>query len=275
MQKKNTYIIGDIQGCYSGLCRVLDKVNFDQANDRLYAVGDLVARGEDSLATLRFLKSLGSSFSSVLGNHDLHLLAVVNGIRNAKKSDKLSSLLAAPDCHALIDWLRQFPLCQTLDDDTLLVHAGLYPQWSIAQSVELSQEVSSVLRGRDYAKFLSSMYGNKPHVWSGTLKEEARLRFIVNACTRMRFIGKNGQLDFENKSHPSAVELNCADELLPWFKCQNPHLKKSQRVIFGHWAALSGQTGDSQFIGLDTGYVWGQSMTLFHLESSTRISVNA
>ncbi|CAB9492755.1 symmetrical bis(5'-nucleosyl)-tetraphosphatase [Alteromonas macleodii] len=275
MSKGNTYVIGDIQGCYDGLRRVLDKVEFDETNDKLFAVGDLVARGEDSLSTLRFLKSLGSQFSSVLGNHDLHLLAVVNGIRKAKKSDKLEPLLNAADLTELVDWLRQFPLATKLNEQSIMVHAGLYPQWSIDDCVSLSDEVSNILKSDDYATFLSKMYGNTPDKWSDKLEEDERLRFIVNACTRMRFVHTDGTLDFDNKSHPSTVSNTANSTLKPWFEVENTKLTTSQRVIFGHWAALSGHTNNSQFVGLDTGYVWGQSMTLLNLDTSALISVTA
>lgn len=275
MTQGNTYVIGDIQGCYDGLRRVLDKVKFDDVNDTLFAVGDLVARGEDSLRTLRFLKSLGKNFHSVLGNHDLHLLAVVNGIRKAKKSDKLASLLNASDLNDLVDWLRQFPLAMKIDDHSVMIHAGLYPKWSIDQSVSLSDEVSTFLKSDSYADFLSSMYGNKPNSWSDSLEGEERLRFIVNACTRMRFVYADGRLDFDNKSHPSAVSHSTSSLIMPWFALENAQLASQQRVIFGHWAALSGQTNSQQFIGLDTGYVWGQSMTLLNLSNASLTKINA
>ena len=275
MSQGNTYVIGDIQGCYDGLRRALDKVKFDEENDTLLAVGDLVARGEDSLSTLRFLKSLGGQFSSVLGNHDLHLLAVVNGIRKAKKSDKLEPLLNASDLAELIDWLRQFPLAMKLDEQSVMVHAGLYPKWSIDECVSLSDEVSNILKSDNYAAFLSEMYGNKPNNWSDKLKGDERLRFIVNACTRMRFVHTDGTLDFDNNSHPSAVSHSTSSTLKPWFEVENKKLGDDQRVVFGHWAALSGQTNSHQFIGLDTGYVWGQSMTLLNLNSASLVSVSA
>ncbi|WP_334019109.1 symmetrical bis(5'-nucleosyl)-tetraphosphatase [Alteromonas sp. S015] len=275
MTQGNTYVIGDIQGCYNGLRRALDKVNFDETNDKLFAVGDLVARGEDSLSTLRFLKSLGNNFNSVLGNHDLHLLAVVNDIRKAKKSDKLEPLLNAADLTELIDWLRQFPLALKLDEQSVMVHAGLYPKWSIDECVSLSDDVSNILKSTDYAAFLSEMYGNKPSNWSSDLTGNERLRFIVNACTRMRFVHTDGTLDFDNKSHPSAVSHSTSSTLKPWFEVTNKTLKDAERVVFGHWAALSGQTNSRQFIGLDTGYVWGQSMTLLHLDSASLVSISA
>ena len=275
MSQGNTYVIGDIQGCYDGLRRALDKVQFDEENDTLLAVGDLVARGEDSLSTLRFLKSLGDNFNSVLGNHDLHLLAVVNGIRKPKKSDKLDDLLSAPDLPEMIDWLRQFPLAMKIDKRSIMVHAGLYPKWSIDKAVSLSDEVSPILKSDNYANFLSSMYGNSPDNWSEKWTGEARLRFIVNACTRMRFIYSDGTLDFDNKSHPSAVSHSTSSTIMPWFERKNEQLLANQRVVFGHWAALSCQTNSAQFIGLDTGYVWGQSMTMLNISSDTLVTVKA
>ena len=275
MSQGNTYVIGDIQGCYDGLRRALDKVQFDEENDTLLAVGDLVARGEDSLSTLRFLKSLGDNFNSVLGNHDLHLLAVVNGIRKPKKSDKLDDLLSAPDLPEMIDWLRQFPLAMKIDKRSIMVHAGLYPKWSIYKAVSLSDEVSTILKSDNYANFLSSMYGNSPDNWSEKWTGEARLRFIVNACTRMRFVYSDGTLDFDNKSHPSAVSHSTSSTIMPWFERKNEQLLANQRVVFGHWAALSCQTNSAQFIGLDTGYVWGQSMTMLNISSDTLVTVKA
>jgi len=275
LSQSNTYVIGDIQGCYEGLRRILDKVKFNPDSDTLLAVGDLVARGEDSLSTLRFLKSLGNRFSSVLGNHDLHLLSVINGLRKAKKSDNLSPLLKANDLQELTDWLRQFPLVKQIAPNTIMVHAGLYPQWSIDEAVNLSDEVSKVLRANNYAEFLSDMYGNEPNRWDNDLQGKKRLRFVVNACTRMRFIENNNALDFEHKSHPGAVANSINSSLQPWFNVDNPKLDKNERVVFGHWAALSGQTQNRQFIGLDTGYVWGQSMTMLNLNSNELIQIDA
>lgn len=270
-----TFVIGDIQGCYEGLRRLLDKAQFNPSSDMLYAVGDLVARGEDSLSTLRFLRDLGGNFSAVLGNHDLHLLAVANGIRKAKKSDKLAPLLNAPDLADLLNWLRLFPLAKKIAPNTLLVHAGLYPKWSIDECVALSDEVSLALRSDSYASFLTEMYGNKPDTWSSKLSKHARLRFVVNACTRMRFIERGDKLDFDNKAHPESVSPNQRGKLRPWFECPNEQLGTADKIIFGHWAALSGQTRNPQFIGLDTGYVWGQAMSLLCINTTEVIRVDA
>jgi len=271
MAKGNTYVIGDIQGCYDGLRRILDKAKFDPSKDTLYAVGDLVARGEDSLSTLRFLKSLGNSFSSVLGNHDLHFLATLNDIHKAKKSDNLDPLLNASDVKELETWLRQFPLAAKLDKHTLIVHAGLYPSWSMKKALSLSNEVSDALKGPEYVNLLKAMYGNKPVKWSKELSQEEQRRFTVNACTRMRFVTESRELNFDNKSHPDSA----TDDIKPWFKLQNPKLKAKQKVIFGHWAALSGETQSPQFVGLDTGYVWGQTLTLLNHTSGELITLTA
>ncbi len=275
MPQGKTYAIGDIQGCYDGLRRVLDKAKFDPAKDKLFAVGDLVARGSDSLSTLRFLHSLGDNFVSVLGNHDLHLLAVANGIRRVKKSDNLSSLLNASDLPELLNWLRHFPLVKAITPQIVMIHAGLYPLWSVKQSIALSEEVSLVLKSDNYADFLKEMYGNTPDKWSDNLTGSSRLRFIVNACTRMRFLEPDATLEFDSKGHPSAISQSSNSPLIPWFTYENPKLSNNEKVTFGHWAALSGQTNSSQFIGLDTGYVWGQTMTMLNIKTQQLTRVDA
>ena len=275
MLHSKTFVVGDIQGCYDGLRRLLDKAHFNPSSDMLYAVGDLVARGGDSLSTLRFLRDLGANFSTVLGNHDLHLLAVANGIRKAKKSDKLTPILNAADLPDLLHWLRQFPLASKIDSNTLIVHAGLYPQWSINKCIALSDEVSLALKSDNYVNFLTEMYGNQPDSWSPDLPAQDRLRFVVNACTRMRFVQQSGKLDFCNKSHPDSVPASQRKTLVPWFEHSNEQLSTTEKVIFGHWAALSGETCNPKFIGLDTGYVWGQSMSLLCTDTNEIIRVNA
>ena len=271
MSVERSFIIGDIQGCYEGLQRLLNKANFDPQRDMLYGVGDLVARGEDSLATLRFLRSLGSRFHSVLGNHDLHLLAVANGIKKPKKADKLASLLAAPDLPELIDWLRKFPLARQVGRRHTLVHAGLYPTWSTEKLLMLSEEVSKHLQSACYADLLEIMYGNSPKAWKDSLSGTHRLRFIINACTRMRYLDKTMNLEFATKNHPS----QSPSWLTPWFSFNNSHLRQEETLVFGHWAALAGDTQHPQFVGLDTGYVWGSSLTMLHVEANQLISVDA
>ncbi|MDO6565661.1 symmetrical bis(5'-nucleosyl)-tetraphosphatase [Alteromonas sp. 1_MG-2023] len=271
MSYRNTYVVGDIQGCYGGLQQLLEKAKFDADKDKLYAVGDLVARGEDSLGTLRFLKSLGSSFETVLGNHDLHLLAVANKVRKPKKADNIQPLLDAPDLPELLDWLRQFPLAKKISAKHTIVHAGLYPHWSTDTLVSLSGEVSKQLQSKHYTDLLNNMYGNSPTTWSEKLKGVSRTRFIVNACTRMRFLHNDGSLEFDTKTHPSQAPKS----VKPWFKVANPNLTEHEHVLFGHWAALNSETQDSRFVALDTGYVWGQELTMLDIDSNKLIKVHA
>lgn len=265
------YVVGDIQGCFRGLQKLLDKVDFNPSHDRLFAAGDLVARGPDSLDTLLFLHALGDRFSTVLGNHDLHFLAVSQGIKNAKSSDKLDTLLADKRLPQLIDWLRAQPLAIELDEHTLLTHAGLYPDWSIKQATALSGEVSQILRSKDWLSLLNSMYGNQPDVWSVNLSGPERHRFIVNAFTRMRYLQGPHTLEFDTKCAPGEAP----EHLTPWFALTNENLSRKQRVLFGHWAALMGQTSDKRFVALDTGYVWGNTLTAINLTTNMRISVSA
>jgi bis(5'-nucleosyl)-tetraphosphatase (symmetrical) len=264
-----TYIVGDIQGCYDGLRRLLDKVKFDPKVDKLWGVGDLVARGPSSHKTLKFLHALGPAFDTVLGNHDLHFLAIYAGVREAKRSDYLGPLLRSDRVDELAHWLRSKPLAVKLDKYTLLSHAGLYPCWSCKQAIKFSTEVATVLQGQDWHAFISAMYGNEPERWDDSLQDMQRLRFITNAFTRMRYIKQPDRLEFATKTAP----LKSDTSILPWFKVVNPKLKAKKRVIFGHWATLMGQTHSSQFIALDTGYVWGNAMTLFNLDSAKRIQV--
>jgi bis(5'-nucleosyl)-tetraphosphatase (symmetrical) len=265
-----TYIVGDIQGCFLGLQKLLNKVNFSPTNDRLIAVGDLIGRGTQPLETLDYLYSLENSFDTVLGNHDLNLLAVFAGIRKAKPNDNLDTLLASPKLNTYINWLRLKPLALMANQDTLVTHAGLYPQWSVKKALKFSIEVSEQLQAKDWKESLACMYGNQPSIWQKSLQGSRRFRFIVNAMTRMRFIENQNELDFICKTPPELAP----QELTPWFKVMNNKLKSHQKVVFGHWASLNGDTCDGQFIGLDTGYVWEQNMTLLNLSSGEICSVN-
>jgi bis(5'-nucleosyl)-tetraphosphatase (symmetrical) len=263
------YIVGDIQGCFVGLQRLLKQVEFSPINDRLIAVGDLIGRGTQPLETLDYLHSLENSFDTVLGNHDLHLLAIYAGIRKAKSNDNLGTLLASPTLQTHINWLRHKPLALMADQDTLVTHAGLYPKWSVKKALKVSREVSEQLQGNNWKEFLSNMYGNQPSVWQKSLQGAERLRFIVNAMTRMRFIKNKDELDFNCKTSPDQAP----NDLTPWFKVANKKLKANQKIVFGHWASLNGQTALPQFYGLDTGYIWGQNMTLLDLSSDKLYSV--
>lgn len=265
-----TYIVGDIQGCYTGLRKLLDKVSFDPAEDNLIAVGDLIARGPQSLKTLIFLHSLGEQFSTVLGNHDLHFLAIYSGLKQAKKSDLLEPLLSSDRVDELANWLRKKPLAMRLNKHTLVCHAGLYPMWSFKQAVAFSDEISELLQSLEWQAMLANMYGSEPRIWQDSLTGLNRARFIINAFTRMRYLTANLALEFDTKSSPRYADKN----LKPWFTLPNPNLKKKHRVIFGHWATLMGQTHSSRFIGLDTGYVWGNSLTFLHLEKDKKITLD-
>jgi bis(5'-nucleosyl)-tetraphosphatase (symmetrical) len=264
------YVVGDIQGCYKGLKRLLKKIQFNPNRDRLIAVGDLIARGEDSLSVLQFCNDLDDRFMTVLGNHDLHLLAISVELRPAKPSDRLGPLLQYAGRDTLYRWLRNFPLAWQYDANTLISHAGLYPAWSFADATAHSQLVEHALQGNDYATFLAHMYGNDPVAWSNAHTIKQQQRFIVNAFTRMRYVTRQGGLEFTCKVAPH----NAPQHLLPWFQFYNPHLAH-KRVLFGHWASLQGRTGSLQHIGLDTGYVWGNAMSCLNLDTQEIIRVTA
>lgn len=264
------FIVGDIQGCYTGLRQLLDEAKFNPKKDKLWAVGDLVARGPESLETLKYLYSLGDGFDCVLGNHDLHFLAICNGFKTAKKSDCLEELLAAKKLPKYIDWLRAKPLARLIDKHTLLTHAGLYPKWGFKQVLAFSDEFQQVMQSESWLTFLSKMYGSEPTIWRDNLSGNSRLRFIVNALTRMRYLKPGSALEFAHKIPPA---VNSDKNLTPWFAIKNPQLKTKQRVIFGHWAALLGKTQSKKFIALDTGYVWGNQLTLHILEKNKNVSI--
>jgi bis(5'-nucleosyl)-tetraphosphatase (symmetrical) len=264
-----TYIVGDIQGCFEGLQALLKEVEFSPINDRLIAVGDLIGRGTQPLETLDYLYSLEDSFDTVLGNHDLNLLAIYAGIRKSKSNDNLDTLLASPTLKTHINWLKCKPLALMADQDTLVTHAGLYPQWSVKKALKLSSEVSEQLQSKDWKAFLANMYGNEPSTWKKSLQGVERFRFIVNAMTRMRFIKHHDELDFSCKTSPELAP----EHLTPWFNIKNQKLKTNQKVVFGHWASLNGNTKLQQFHALDTGYVWGQSMTIQRLPSGKIFSI--
>lgn len=271
-----TYIVGDIQGCFDPLRRLLDKLRFDPASDRLWATGDLVNRGPKSLETLRFFHSLGDSALTVLGNHDLHLLAMAHGHAQPKRSDTLDTILAAPDRDTLLEWLQGQPLLHYDQAfNVVLVHAGIAPQWSIETARACADEVQAVLRSEQAPRFFAHMYGNEPKVWSDKLHGPERWRVITNYLTRMRFVDAAGALDLGNKKGPDAARPGT----MPWFAhpdIRTPaaksaanttgHGTKSPRIVFGHWASLEGNTGSSRFIGLDTGCIWGGKLTAWRAD---------
>ena len=254
-----TYAVGDVQGCYRDLQLLIEKINFDPAIDRLWFVGDIVNRGPESLACLRYIESLGNSATTVLGNHDLHLLAVDAGIRKPSNTDTLSDILEAHDRDELLSWLRSRPLIHK-EDEFLLVHAGLLPSWTADEAVALSKEVERCLQGANYFDFLTNLYGNQPTEWSNSLVGYERLRTIINAMTRIRFCSPDGKMDFHHKGET----VDAPPGYLPWFDVPNRKSKEST-IIFGHWSAL-GLKITSNIIAIDTGCVWGRELTAIRLE---------
>jgi len=251
------YFVGDIQGCYSELDALLTKVGFSNNSDQLYVAGDLVARGPNSLETLRLIKSLGNSAKVVLGNHDLHLLAVYQGIKKVKKQDHLSALLSAPDVADLMHWLIQQPLIQKLpNEEVYMSHAGLSPQWTPQQAFEQAKIAHQHLTSSASNTWLSTMYGEQPTSWTNANDELGRFRYTINSLTRMRYCFADGSLDFSCKESPSKAPK----ALSPWFEFQ--HIPENTQWVFGHWAALMGHCPAKDIYALDTGCVWGQHLTM-------------
>ncbi|MBK0001109.1 MULTISPECIES: bis(5'-nucleosyl)-tetraphosphatase (symmetrical) ApaH [Erwiniaceae] len=258
----STYLIGDVHGCYDELRSLLGQVAFDPQQDQLWLTGDLVARGPDSLEVLRFVRSLGDCVRLVLGNHDLHLLAVYAGISRNKPKDRISPLLQADDADELINWLRRQPLLQVDEEKKLVMaHAGITPQWDIETAKMCAREVESVLSSDTYPLFLDAMYGDMPNNWSPELSGLARLRFSSNALTRMRFCFPNGQLDMISKESPESAP----PPLKPWFNIPGP-VSREYTIVFGHWASLEGKGTPEGIIGLDTGCCWGGTLTMLRWE---------
>ncbi|MCG9695814.1 symmetrical bis(5'-nucleosyl)-tetraphosphatase [Shewanella sp. Isolate11] len=267
-----TYFIGDIQGCFDELQAILAKVEFNPSKDELWIVGDMVARGDKSLETLRYIKSLDDAAKPVLGNHDLHLLALHNKIKRVNPSDKLGELLNAPDCPQLIDWLRTQPLIrQHPKQQIVMTHAGIPPQWNINTATTQAAAVEQVLRSDNYlSQLIAQMYTNDIDSWSAEMPETEQLVYCVNALTRMRYLYADGRLDFDCKQPP---ESNTNPLIKPWFLY--PRADNNQSImVFGHWAALMGQVDSPQFKALDTGCCWGEHLTLWHLETNQKITQN-
>jgi bis(5'-nucleosyl)-tetraphosphatase (symmetrical) len=248
------YCIGDIQGCDSALGRLLDTIGFSASRDTVYLLGDLVNRGPDSAAVLRRSMRHGDAIRCLLGNHDLHLLAAAAGARKPSRRDTLAAVLDAPDREALLAWVRQQPLARAhthAGQTLLMVHAGVLPAWSAADTLAYADEVQAVLRSPDLPAFLQAMYGNTPDRWSDHLTGTDRLRAIVNALTRLRFCSADGVMDFESTESASAAPPG----LMPWFDV--PGRRTAGTVMaFGHWSTL-GWLNRSDLLGLDTGCVWG------------------
>lgn len=264
-----TYVVGDVHGCASELEALLDKVAFNEHNDNLWLVGDLINRGPGSLEALRLARQLDATM--VLGNHDLHFLAVAAGTQRIKRNDTLTPILAAPDRDELVDWLRSRPLLVTdKANDLCMVHAGLPPQWSLAEAQRHASEVERILQGDDWQQLMAKLYGNKPALFSEALTGFDRWRAILNVFTRMRFIDSQGTLDFNAKLGVDSAPAG----FKPWFAYPREDFV---RILFGHWAALEGKTPAAQARceALDTGCAWGGALTALALDRQQRISVPA
>ncbi|HZE92648.1 MAG TPA: symmetrical bis(5'-nucleosyl)-tetraphosphatase [Rhizobacter sp.] len=257
------YIVGDLQGCCGALDRLLVRIAFSPSRDHVYLLGDLVNRGPSSLATVRRVQGLGGSATSLLGNHDLHLLAVAHGVRPAQRGDTLDDVLKAPDRPALIDWLRQQRMA-VHEQGWLMVHAGVVPQWNLATALQLAGEVEQCLRGSELIDFLHVMYGTEPSRWDPSLTGDARLRFAVNVLTRTRFVKADGTLDFKTKSAADAAPA----DVLPWFDAPN-RATAGVPIAFGHWSAL-GLVNRPDLLALDTGCVWGGQLTAVAIDGEQR-----
>jgi bis(5'-nucleosyl)-tetraphosphatase (symmetrical) len=254
-----TFAIGDLQGCYRQFEQLLDLISFDRGQDRLWLVGDIVNRGSDSLEILRFVKGLTGAVTVVLGNHDLHLLMVAEGCASLSPNDTIQDILSAPDREELLDWLRQQKLLH-VDGNYAMVHAGLLPSWSIAQASELARAAEAAIQGEEFHEFCRHMYGDHPDHWDQALSGYARLRVIINAMTRMRICTPDGKMYFKFKG----VVEDIPDGYLPWF--ETPHrASREATIIFGHWSAL-GLRLRNNLIALDTGCLWGGTLTAIRLD---------
>ena len=257
-----TYAIGDLQGCLTPLLTLLETIEFQPEQDTLWFAGDLINRGPESLATLRFIHGLGDNAKVVLGNHDLHLLALARGFGRLKRSDTLKEILAAPDRDQLLDWLQAQPLCHFDNNfNAVMTHAGIPPCWSIEDTLRYAKEVETVLQSDQADDFFAIMYGNKPEKWDESLTGMTRLRAIVNYLTRMRFCTDKGKLDLKSKEGPATAQKNYA----PWFTYPSK-TPDGTHIIFGHWAALEGKVHYPNIHALDTGCVWGGSLTAIRLD---------
>lgn len=265
-----TFAIGDVQGCYDEFCRLLDLCRFDATTDRLWLVGDLINRGPRNLEVLRLVMSLGDRAVTVLGNHDLHLLAIALGGHSPNRSDTFGDVLAAPDLEDIICWYAAQPLL--VRDDELgfaMTHAGVPHIWSLDEATARAAEVEAVIGARD-ARYFEKMYGNEPPLWSDDLEGMPRLRSITNYLTRMRLIRADGTLDFSHKGTLADIPPG----LVPWYELRAREPLRL-KLVFGHWAALEGHTGSDACIALDTGCVWGRHLTALCLETGTFISTPA
>lgn len=260
------YAIGDLQGCYQTLQALLKKISFNAAEDKLWFVGDLVNRGADSLSCLRFIQGLGAAAITVLGNHDLHLLALAAGIAKKKRGDTLDAVLEAPDSVSLLHWLRHRPLLHTQRVGArayVMVHAGIWPTWALSDAQAYAHEVEAALQSTTYAHYLTAMYGSEPSTWNAMLKGDDRLRIITNTFTRMRVLqSHDGNLILDTKFKGALNQIPLQSQ--PWFTAPSKR-DSALTVVAGHWSAL-GLHQAPGFVGLDTGCLWGRELTAYRLE---------
>lgn len=275
MAKRYNYIIGDIQGCFEALKALLKHIEFDASQDFIWFAGDIVARGENSLGALRFVKKLveNGAAATVLGNHDLNLLACARGLKETKPKDKTQEVIDAIDSDELIDWLRKQPLCLFPDEKTILTHAGVPCIWTAEQTACLAHEVEAILAHEDFTvldDFLSAMYGTEPDTWSDKLQGNARLRCITNYLTRMRLSNAEGRLEFSFKD---SLDDPMPAGFQPWFEFDSKAAETHQ-VVFGHWAALQAKTVSTNIQNVDGGCVWGNQLVAFRLEDQQLFKVD-
>ncbi|CAH9018489.1 symmetrical bis(5'-nucleosyl)-tetraphosphatase [Candidatus Nitrosacidococcus sp. I8] len=258
------YAIGDIQGCYDELQQLLSYIQFNPKCDQLWLTGDLVNRGSKSLETLRFIHSLGNRAITVLGNHDLHLLALAAKVKEPRSSDTLNTILAASDREELITWLRYRPLLyQDFLSNTIMVHAGLLPQWDIPRGIVYARSLEKVLQGENWQEFLAHMYGDTPNKWSEELRGWDRLRLISNGLTRVRYCNSIGEISLKEKYAPNSKTNN--EGLIPWFEMPSRRNQKT-KIIFGHWATLNPGIYNQSMFALDGGCVWGGKLVALRVD---------
>ena len=257
------YVIGDVQGCFSAFKRLLTAIHINPSEDHLIFAGDLIARGEDSLRMLQWVLANQNVVSAVLGNHDLHFLAVASGIKHAKTTDRTQPLLESTQLPEIIDWYRKCPLAIDLPDyRALIVHAGIWPGFGRQTFLDLIELVHEQLRGPEWMRTLKLMYGNEPALWSLASSDDEKVRFLINAATRMRFVKKDSlALEFDCKETPK----DAPSKLIAWMDAEN-RVPVDRQILFGHWASLNGRIADEETLPLDTGCVWGGLLTAVRLE---------
>jgi len=262
-----TYVIGDIQGCFEAFKELLVAMAYNPANDRLWLAGDLVNRGENSIDTLRWCMAHDDHITAILGNHDLHLLAVAEGFVPPHRNDTLDEILDAPDRAEVLDWLRRRPMLHR-EGDWLMVHAGLLPEWTPELAESLARELEDVLRGSGYRDFLARMYGNEPRRWEPGLAGQDRLRLVANAMTRLRYLHPNGDMEYQHKCAPGDAPA----ELIPWYAMPDRQ-SRGVKVLFGHWSTLGLLAGED-VVSLDTGCLWGGQLSAIRLEDERLYQVD-